>query len=78
VDHVDDGVGCAGEFVGLIVVTKGVAAEIALSVGVVVVGRDSELISSGRRESGTVGAMILLQAALRDPQRPKMASHEPD
>jgi hypothetical protein len=45
VDHIDDSVGCADEHIGLIVVTKGVAAEIALSVGVVVVGGGSEPIS---------------------------------
>ena len=65
VDHIDDGVGCAGEFIGVIV-TKRVAAEIAMSMIVVVmmvVGGGGESFGGGLEEDSALGTLILLEAA---------------
>jgi hypothetical protein len=64
VDHIDDGVGCGGEFIGVIV-TKGVTAKIAMSMTVVVmmVGRGGESLCGGLEEDSALGTLILLEAA---------------
>jgi hypothetical protein len=64
VDHIDDGVGCGGEFIGVIV-TKGVTAKIAMSMIVVVmmVGSGGESLGGGLEESSALGTLILLKAA---------------
>ncbi len=64
VDHIDDGVGCGGEFIGVIV-TKGVAAKIAMSMIVVVmmVGGGGESLGGGLEEDSALGTLILLEAA---------------
>jgi len=62
VDHVDDRVGCGGEFIGVIV-AKRVAAEIAVSVVVMMVGGGGESIGGGLGEDGTLGLLIILEAA---------------
>ncbi len=60
VDHIDDGVGCVGQFIGVIV-----TAEIAMSmiVVVVMVGGSGESVGGGLEEDGTLGTLILLEAA---------------
>jgi hypothetical protein len=64
VDHIDDRVGCGGEFIGVIV-TKGVTAKIAMSMIVVVmmVGGGGESRCSGLEEDSALGTLILLEAA---------------
>src|SRR5258708_6314787 len=64
VDHIDDRDGCGGEFIGDIV-AKRVAAEIAVSMVVIVmmVGSGGELIGSGLGEDSAFGKLILLEAA---------------
>jgi hypothetical protein len=62
VDHVDDRIGCGGEFIGVIV-AKRVAAEIAVSVVVVMVGGGGESLGGGLGEDGALGTLILLEAA---------------
>ncbi len=63
-DHIDDRIGCGGEFNGVIL-AKGVAAEIAVSVLVIVVmvGSSSESFGGGLGEDGALGTLILLEAA---------------
>ena len=61
-DHVDDRIGCAGEFIQVIL-AKGVAAEIAVSVVVVMVGSGHELLGGGLGEDSALGTLILLEAA---------------
>ena len=60
VDHIDDGVGCVGQFIGVIV-----TAEIAMSMIVVVmmVGRGGESFGGGLEEDGALGTLIFLEAA---------------
>lgn len=64
VDHIDDGVGCDGEFIGVIV-TKSVTAKIAMSMIVVVmmVGSGGESFGGGLEEDSALGTLILLEAA---------------
>ncbi len=64
VDHIDDGVGCGGEFIGVIV-TKGVTAKIAMSMIVVVmmVSGGGESLGGGLEENSALGTLILLKAA---------------
>jgi hypothetical protein len=64
VDHIDDGVRCGGEFIGIIV-TKRVATEIAVSMIVVVimVSGGGESRGCGLEEDCALGALILLEAA---------------
>jgi hypothetical protein len=58
VDHIDDRVGCGGEFIGVIV-AKRVAAEIAVSVVVIVVmvGSGGESFGGGLGEDSAQGLM---------------------
>jgi len=62
VDHIDDGVGCVGQFIGVIVT---VTAEIAMGMIVVVmmVGRGGESFGGGLEEDGALGTLIFLEAA---------------
>ena len=64
VNHIDDRIGCGGEFIGVIV-AKCVAAEIAVRMIVVVMmvagGRES--LGGGLGEDGALGTLILLEAA---------------
>jgi len=62
VDHIDDCVGRGGEFIGVIV-AKSVAAEIAVSVVVVMVGSGGESIGGGLGEDSALGTLILIEAA---------------
>jgi NADH:ubiquinone oxidoreductase subunit 6 (subunit J) len=64
VDHIDDRIGCGGEFIGVIV-AKGVTAEIAVSMVVVVmmVGGGGESLGGGLKEDIALGTLILLEAA---------------
>jgi hypothetical protein len=63
VDHIDDRVGCGGEFIGVIV-AKRVAAEIAVSVVVVMMmGTGGESLGGGLGEDGALCPLILLEAA---------------
>lgn len=62
VDHIDDRVGRGGEFIGVIV-AKSVAAEIAVSVVVVMVGSGGESIGGGLGEDSALGTLILIEAA---------------
>ena len=61
VDHIDDRIGCGGEFIGIIV-AKRVTAEIAVSMVVVVVmvGGGGESLGGGLKEDGAFGTLILL------------------
>ena len=59
-DHIDDRIGCGGEFIGVII-AKRVAAEIAVSVVVIVMMvRGGESLA---REDSALGTLILLEAA---------------
>lgn len=58
VDHIDDRVGCGGEFIGVIVAT-----EIAVSVIVVMVGGGGVSLGGGLEEDSALGTLILLEAA---------------
>jgi hypothetical protein len=64
VDHIDDGVGCGSEFIGIIV-TKRITAKIAMSMTEVVmmVGGGGESLGGGLEEDRALGALILLEAA---------------
>jgi hypothetical protein len=62
VDHIDDRIGCGGEFIGIIV-AKRVAAEIAVSVVVVMMGTGGESLGGGLSEDSALGTLILLEAA---------------
>jgi hypothetical protein len=64
VDHIDDRVGCGGEFIGIIV-AKRVTAKIAMSMIVVVmmVGGGGESLGGGLEEDSALGTLILLEAA---------------
>jgi hypothetical protein len=65
VDHIDDGVGCGGEFIG-VVVTKCVTAKIAMGmivVMMVVLGSGGASLGGGLEEDSALGALILLEAA---------------
>ena len=64
VNHIDDRIGCGGEFIGVIV-AKRVAAEIAVSMIVVVmmVAGGGESLGGGLGEDGALGTLILLEAA---------------
>jgi hypothetical protein len=62
VDHIDDRVGCGGEFIGVIV-AKRVTTEIAVSVVVVMVGGGGESLGGGLGEDSALGTLILLEAA---------------
>ena len=61
VDHIDDRIGCDGQFIGVIV-TKSVAAEIAVSLVVGVVGSGGKSIGGGLGEDSALGKLILLEA----------------
>jgi hypothetical protein len=60
VDHIDDGIGCRGEFIGVIGTAK-----IAMSMVVVVmmVGGGGESFGGGLSEDSALGTLILLEAA---------------
>jgi hypothetical protein len=62
VNHIDDRVGRGGEFIGVIV-AESVAAEITVSVIVVMMGRGGESIGGGLGEGSALGTLILLEAA---------------
>lgn len=62
VNHIDDRIGCSGEFIGVIV-AECVTAEIAVSVVVMMVGGGSESLGGGLGEDGALGPLILLEAA---------------
>jgi hypothetical protein len=64
VDHIDNGVGCVGEFIGVIR-TKRIAAEIAMSMIVVMmmVGSGGESLGGGLEQNRALGTLILLEAA---------------
>jgi len=64
VDHIDDRVGCGGEFIGVIV-AKCVTAEIAVRAVVVMVmmGTGGESFGGGLSEDSALGTLILLEAA---------------
>ena len=64
VNHIDDRIGCGGEFIGVIV-AKCVAAEIAVSMIVVVmmVAVGGESLGGGLGEDVALGTLILLEAA---------------
>ncbi len=61
VDHVDDSVGRRGQFIGIFVAD--VAAEIAVTVVVVMVGGRGESLGGGLGEDSALGTLILLEAA---------------
>ena len=63
VDHIDDRVGCGGEFIGVIV-AKRVTAEVAVRVVVVMMmGAGGESLGGGLGEDSALGPLILLEAA---------------
>ena len=61
-NHIDDRIGCSGEFIGVIV-AECVTAEIAVSVVVMMVAGGGESLGCGLDEDGALGKLILLEAA---------------
>jgi len=60
VHHIDDGVGCGGEFIGVIVTAK---IAMRMIVVVMMVGGGGKSRGGGLKEDSTLGTLILLEAA---------------
>jgi hypothetical protein len=62
VNHIDDGIGCVGEFIGVIVTAK-IAMRMIVVVVVMMVGGGGESRGGGLKEDSALGTLILLEAA---------------
>jgi hypothetical protein len=60
VNHIDDGIGCVGEFIGVIVTAK---IAMRMIVVVMMVGGGGESRGGGMKEDRALGTLILLEAA---------------